>query len=465
MTPLREFVLGIASQPRRYRFARAFAICTSLALVVLVAPLLSCDSFVRSETEPPQLPEARTWQEILKKANPDLGPMWTSDGKHLIFTYTRGQHNDGSIYLVDSSGTTLTRLSEGDREFHVDYSPNISPDDSRVVYTTTRHPVVGNLYRTGIRRNFDIETLALDGSEHRVRLTFNGDQDYTPRWSPSGHRIAFRRNPYRGGVIIGLYTMAHNGTDLRLLVPRRENAEIDLNGVRARFSDDNFISDPIWSPDGKYLAFTRIESVVPLEATEGNEASNRSFSRSAVFSIGEDGTGLIRLFTAAGSRHYPDGSGGLEEQQQVVGFPAWSPDGQRIAFLVCQSSRELKGKLELMIYTVRPDGSELRQVAALTTRAGPLHGLSWSPVDSRVLFAVSGSRGSNENVYVADLDNGDVKIIANGSYASWSPDGSKVAVIAKSSNDYLYVVDMKEEAGLQVLVSVNKNMELKAANR
>ena len=66
-----------------------------------------------------------------------------------------------SIYAARSDGTKLERVSDSEgKKFEVDYSPVISPDGTRVANATTRHKVSG----INIKRNFDIETADLDGS-------------------------------------------------------------------------------------------------------------------------------------------------------------------------------------------------------------------------------------------------------------------------------------------------------------
>ena len=84
--------------------------------------------------------------------------------------------------------------------------PDFSPDGTRVVYG--RDPE-----RRG-RRSYSkvIESSKLDGSD-RKRL-FDEDKlyAYSPAWSPDGARIAFV-------WYTGIYTMAADGSDVRLIVP------------------------------------------------------------------------------------------------------------------------------------------------------------------------------------------------------------------------------------------------------
>ena len=70
-----------------------------------------------------------------------------------------------AIYIVRSDGSDLRRISASIGEYDIDYWPDISPDGSRVVYSTSRHRS-----KRPSHRNYEIETSKLDGSDRR-RLT------------------------------------------------------------------------------------------------------------------------------------------------------------------------------------------------------------------------------------------------------------------------------------------------------
>jgi len=76
-------------------------------------------------------------------------------------------------------------------------------------------------------------------------------------------------------------------------------------------------------------------------------------------------------------------------------LPAWSPDGRRIAF---QSNRD-GGAYE--IYTVRPDGSDLRRLTFDPSWDGSP---TWSPDGTKIAFT-SDRSGSNQ-VYIMSADGG-----------------------------------------------------------
>ena len=75
----------------------------------------------------------------------------------------------------------------------------------------------------------------------------------------------------------------------------------------------------------------------------------------------------------------------------------------------------------------------------------PLPNIMWSPDATRLLFT------HRNTVYVLTLEDGDLKRIAEGSHASWSPDGQAVAIVNPASDNYLTLV--RENEGQWVLVS------------
>ena len=92
-------------------------------------------------------------------------PQWSPDGNHIVFDNYRNYDGIilGDIYVVRSDGSRLERIDGSWLERlsvtsgTYDYWPDVSPDGSRVAYTTSHG-------ETEYLRNLEIETSKLDGS-------------------------------------------------------------------------------------------------------------------------------------------------------------------------------------------------------------------------------------------------------------------------------------------------------------
>ena len=262
-------------------------------------------------------------------------PRWTPDGAHIVF----GRRD--SIYRVTSNGSRLDRIvgpswmdvvaSQGYPDafpdtlgpfYEADYGPRISPDGTRIAYSTYR---LANWTPFGRRNSLEIVTSNLDGSDVR-RLTSDGSNYARPSWSPDGTRIAFETVENRRGAR-HVYTMALDGSDRRFV----------LYGGS---------STPFWSPSGDRIAQWRDH--VLYTATQSGGYSWGNWRRVSGFS----------------DETYP---------------AAWSPDGSRLAF-----ASVIQGHTK--IYTVNSVGAETTEVIDLGSRDLLPHNLSWSPDGNEILF-------------------------------------------------------------------------------
>ena len=354
----------------------------------------------------------------------------------------------GDIYLVRAGGSELKRVSADSGEWEINYWPDISPDGSRAVYATTRYRWVGGPF--GIR-NFEIETANLDGSDP-LRLTDNGWHDIAPSWAPDGSQIAFVG--FAGGKFAGeLYVVAADGSERNTVFDTRnpDTAAIDLgNGAVAAGLFIN--TSPVWSPDGITLALVVGGSVSASAGTwVYGPTGHYCFRSMALYTIKSDGTGLTPLNASPTQGYGPRTP------------PAWSLDGQRLAFML-DGTTTLKREL----YTIGVDGSELRKIAEVGNLNGERFGtdgsLSWSPNGTEILFTVaSGSGSQTGDVYIAWADRSELQRVGPGTYASWSPDGSRIAVIERFPNHYLSTM-APDGSDAMSLVTRDQDGNLKASN-
>ena len=359
--------------------AVAFAACMLLACTSVASTLSFCDLSPGSVDE-------KLFNRMKERVKPTRTIQWSPDGSQFLVPL-------GEFFLVQADGSAVEQVSRDTDYWNVDSSPEISPDGTRIVYTTSRHRI--STPRTW-DRNFQIESSTLDGSDRR-RLTDSSSLDTSPAWSPDGKRIAFVRLEF-GKEVPGIYTMAPDGSGERRLVA--------FNGedIWALFHDWG----PEWSPDGNTIAFM-----------------SASAMGSTLYVVEADGSGLSRLHRD--SRVVPPGPDVKDGDIYLSsGGPlAWSPDGQMIAFMETSSRADGRSSSHTtQIYVIGRDGEGLRSIWESRRTAGDPPTLQWLPDGSKILLAY------NRTAYLIDVHGSVSDTFATGAHASLSPDGSKVAALS-----------------------------------
>jgi dipeptidyl aminopeptidase/acylaminoacyl peptidase len=216
--------------------------------------------------------------------------------------------------------------------------PTLSPDGTQAVIAVSRMDVEDDEYRS------DLWIVATDGSAPPRQLTF-GPDDSSPVFSPDGQWLAFVRAPKEGKPQIHVLPTA--GGDARKLTDHPLGA-----------------SGPVWCPQSRRLAYVaRIPEPgrygTEKEITPGKEPPRRITSRKYRL----DNLG----FTIDRRPHVfvVDVEGG-EPRQLTDGdvddaSPAWSPDGDWIAFA---SARHPGHDNDLItdIYVIPAEGGSPRKV-------------------------------------------------------------------------------------------------------
>ena len=326
--------------------------------------------------------DIRLLERELERAEAFQAPQWARDGDSLVFEAGR------ELYIIDATGADLrrisTRLPSGrPGEFDIDLAPSVSPDGSTITFTTMR-------YSNGLQHSFDIATIDVNGRNDR-RLTQDESLDTNPAWSPDGSRIAFysdRPDDYGG---FRLYVMSRNGSNVRNLVP------------------DLFVSKApaVWSPDSQKLAFFGSGGLQTL--TSGEQGY-----KSVLYTVNVDGTDLAKI-----SENVLEFS---RVEQEYWRLPAWSPNGNRIAFLEFGGASGAPDS-EAGLYVANADGTDSHRLAESRAARNPrwtANGDSILYVDGRRLWRVAANGSSKPH----DLWGKDVSL---GPYLVWSPDGSRLA--------------------------------------
>ena len=131
----------------------------------------------------------------------------------------------------------------------------------------------------------------------------------------------------------------------------------------------------------------------------------------------------LAMISANGERHNYDLGAGLENPQS----PAWSADGQRIAF----SAQTIGGTED--IYVMNADGTGLRNLTSdsFVNDRNPV----WSPGSDQIAYIAAGE--SSADVHLVYL-NGPFRQITRGGFVmdvAWSPDGGALAYSVRRLDD------------------------------
>lgn len=275
-------------------------------------------------------------------------PQVSPNGEYIIFEY------HGSIFSVRTNATRLLRIPDAPSApdfFMRDFSPDISPDGSRVVYRTFRYHT-GGLLPWNRRYSYEIATSKPDGGDAK-RITKDEHGNVNPVWSPDGSRIAFVSHrgesaPTDAPPAPGIYTVGSDGSDEKLVAL----------GGRNRGTTP----EPVWSPDGRYIAFRDYDH----DYSDEEGASTFQYFLAVV---GVDGSGFRKV----------------AKSDSVISMPAWSPDSRRIAFRAPED-----GMTSTALYTFDVYEDAARKIFASTFASHPRRGHEFEMFDYRASWTADG---------------------------------------------------------------------------
>ncbi|MCI0354565.1 MAG: CehA/McbA family metallohydrolase [Acidobacteria bacterium] len=315
-----------------------------LMILLIAAPLLA-----QREAVLPQVaqPHSYYWREMyLPQLTTGPGSVaWARDSRSVV--YSMG----GGLWRQSLGSSVAEQLTDGPG---YDYQPDVSPDQSRVVYA-----------------KYDgksVELWLLELASRRAKqITKDEAVNVEPRWSPDGSRIAYVSTAYNGRFHIFVLHMqdgepAHTNDAIQRLT-----GETRTDQPRYYYGPVDHEISPTWSPDGRELIFV----------------SNRGH----IYGTG----GFWRMKAEPGAEPREIHS----EETTWRARPDWSPDGKRLLYSSYQ------GRQWHQLWVTRPEGGD-----PIPISYGEYDNTSarWSPDGKRIAFI--SNRDGNTSLWIQEVLSG-----------------------------------------------------------
>ncbi len=302
--------------------------------------------------------------------------------------------------ISTSDLTSLTTATVPPPTPTISPSPTISPDPTATV-TPPAEPTPSVMLAEQIAY--------ISGSPYAVvEITPLVPPECCPTISPDGQKVAFGTymiNPQK------IYVQNSDGSDLT-----------EVSSLEIGHGDGPF-PDPVWSPDGQYLAFVNYDEGIYLVKADGTNLT-RLEPEGFDPAWSPDGTSLA--FASWDRDIYVMDSAGRQPRQLTSGEafeqrPAWSPDGQSIAFV----SDSYDHDVNYEIYVMNSDGSNQRR---LTNNTANDWGPVFSPDGRYIVF--SSDRDGHNGIYVMNSDGSEQRwLMAAEAPQRWRPDTTRVRFV------------------------------------
>lgn len=404
------------------------------------------------------------------------GPVWTPDGRFLVFNAVR--RSEGEVWAVEvrSDGSRAEQdpvaIVSGDLAA---YDPVVSPD-GRDVYFVSRSREVKALWRQAVDRatlqpvgeprevagiglssirqptvsetgrmvfsafhtrsnlwqvRLDPATGAPDPNFVPSQITRGNDRYNRPAFSPDGNRVAF--DHWKLGVDIDVFL------------------QVLQSGERTQLSDgEGTNSHSSWLADGR-VVYTedrdggkRLVAVDPADGSKDVLATLEPTDDWAV--VSPDGSHLA-FHTDSGGRSFdiwlrklPDGAPwAFTRHGEAAAFPVWSPDGRWLAY---QVRKRGVGGTDLWVQSL--DGGEPQRLVSDPGHSWPY---SFSPDNRRIAYAAQ--RDGAWNLWWVDRLTGERRKITESHsttrylrYPLFSPYGTSIVYEQAETLSDLYSVEL-----------------------
>ena len=419
-------------------------------------------------------PDGSDLQRLTDDPAYDDQAVLSPDGKTVAFVSSRADGR-AHLFLLDVESRRATQLTSGEAG---DFRPAWSPDGTMIAFTSDRNTHSPNLPGRWERlQSTVLFVIQRDGKGLRA-LTRGRGVAGAPRWASDSKRIYYYETTELGGWYAQRGDLPRGTTqivsidmtsgtrkeltqgDMARLWPQpfstggfgflekktNGNAHIHTVSATGAVSDgpQGQVRGPSWSTDGTQLVFYR---VVP---PSGNGAFSPQFSKSSDFKFTRIHNGNFPAFSSDGSKFVvgierngpndealeiaqPDGTGRktLFYKEGFSAFtPAWSPDGNQIAFSVGHYFRPA-GHPKSDVGLINADGSGFR---VLTNDESNNGFPTWSPDGKRIAYK------KDEHLVILTLADGQVRNLTepgpqHDNFPQWSPKGDWIAFTSDRASD------------------------------
>lgn len=340
------------------------------------------------------------WLYFTEKVSPPTASVVYVDANHINYAVKRRDLRTGEVEELASGFGSAT-------------SPVLSPDGRRFAFLRrVKTDTVLFLYDLETREQWPV----FAGLDRDGQADFLGQGIYYPQfaWFPDNRHLAI----WAGGKILRLDSQTGETRPIpftasathRLFTPPRVTQDLAPEQVRAKI-----IRQLAWAPDGEELSFnalgriwTRKENGPPVRLTAGDlpefDPAYASDGARMAFVDWQDGSGgTLKLRDAQGSIRT------IVRSPGVLRAPAFSPDGERILYVVAPGDRCLGGhRARPGLYWVAAQGGEPTYVGPPAIEA------MFGPGGDRIWFSTESYAGPElvSKVESVRLDGGDRRLHA-----------------------------------------------------